>query len=469
MKQNYTPVPADHEPKAFGLFVREKPFYKTFFSLLIVIALQQLAALMVNLVDNIMLGSYTELALNGATLVNQIQFMLQQVAIGTGMGIVVLGSQYWGKGQTDPIKKIISVGIKFGLLIGILFFAAAQLFPHQLLNVFTNDETIIAEGMRYLRVISWTYIIFAVSNSLMYSLQAVETAAIGTVMSISTIFINLCLNYVFIYGHFGAPELGIVGAAVATLVSRSVELVIILVYVLFIDKKLHLRMRDLLQLDFTYLGDYFRVATPVIVSGFLWGIAQAAQTAVLGHMSATAIAANSISAVVSQIFTIVGFSCANVASIMMGKTIGEGKLHKVRAYSKSMQGLFLCIGLTLGVLMFLLKGPILSIYNISDETRRLTLQFLTVLSITAVGSSYEFPCEGGIIAGGGTTKYQAYVDNLFIWLLVIPSASLSAFVFRFPPIVTFCCLKVDQVLKCIPNGIVTNRYHWVKILTKDAE
>lgn len=461
----YTVLPPDEEPKVLGIFTKDRSFYRSFFPLLLVVVLQQLAALTVNLADNMMLGTYTELALSGATLVNQIQFTLQQIAAGIGMGIVVLGAQYWGQGRTEPIKKIISIGVKLGLLVGILFFLAAKLFPHQVLGLFTDDETVIAEGMRYLNVICWTYLVFSVSNSLMYSLQSVETAMIGTVMSLSTICINVCLNYCLIYGHFGAPELGIVGAAIATLVSRIVELIIILVYVLLIDKKLKCSLRDLLQFDFTYLSDYIRVATPVLLSGASWGVAQAAQTAVLGHINASVIAANSIATVIFQIFAVVGMSAANVASVTTGKTIGEGSLHKVRAYAKTMQAIFLIIGITFGGLMFLLKDSIVSLYSVSPETKALAIQFITVLSVTTIGSCYEYPVEGGIIAGGGLTQYVAIVDNLFMWLFTIPSAYLSAFVFGFPPVVTFCFLKADQVLKCIPNSIVCNRFRWVRILT----
>lgn len=467
MKRSYTPLPPDRDPKVLGIFTRDKGFYRTFFPLLAVIVLQQLAALTVNLVDNIMLGRYTELALSGATLVNQLQFTLQQIAAGIGLGIVVLSAQYWGQRRVGPIKKIINIGVKTGFLIGVVFFVLAKTIPTGLLSLFTDDEAVIAEGVRYLRVICWTYLVFSVSNSLMYSLQGVETAAIGTVMSLSTICINICLNYCFIYGRFGAPELGIVGAAIATLVSRIVELVIILAYVLLVDKKLKMRLAELLGFDFTYLRDYVRVAAPIAVSGLLWGVAQAAQTAVLGHISASVIAANSIAVIVFQIFAVVGMASANVASVTMGKTIGQGRLDMVRSYSKTMQGIFLLIGLVFGSLMFLFKNAIVGLYTVSEETKALAADFICVLSVTTVGSCYEYPVEGGIIAGGGNTKYTALMDNLFMWLFTIPAAVLSAFVFRFPPIVTFCCLKADQILKCIPNGIVCNRYRWVHILTRD--
>ena len=158
-------------------------------------------------------------------------------------------------------------------------------------------------------------------------------------------------------------------------------------------------------------------------------------------------------------------SSANVASVTMGKTIGEGKLSMVRSYAKTMQIIFLLIGVIFGGLMFLCKNVIVNLYTVSAETKELTIMFLTILSITTIGTCYEYPVESGIIAGGGVTKYAALIDNLFMWLFTIPAAYLSAFVFQFPPAVTFCFLKADQLLKCIPNFIVCNRYRWVRILT----
>lgn len=465
-KTGYIEIPKDNERKLLGLFTTDKRFYRTFFSLLVVISLQQLAALTVNMVDNLMLGTYNELALSGATLVNQVQFILHQISAGIGMGIVVLASQYWGQQRIEPIKKIINLGVKIGLAAGVVFFTAAKLFPHGVLSLFTNDEAVIEEGIRYLNIISWTYIIFAISNSLMYSLQSVETAVVGTVMSISTIIINICLNYCFIYGNLGAPELGVAGAAVATLISRLAELIIILVYILCVDKKLRIKFRELIVFDFTYIKDYFRVAVPVIFSGAMWGVAQGAQTAVLGHIGASVIAANSIASIVFQVFAVTGTSCANVASVVMGKTVGEKAYDKVRSYARTMQIIFLIIGSLSGAMLFIFKDAIVGLYSVSEETKQLAIQFITVLSITTVGTCYEYPVEGGIIAGGGMTSYTAWIDNLFMWLFTIPSAILSAYVFRFSPLVTFWFLKADQLIKCIPNFIVCNRYRWVRKLTR---
>lgn len=443
--------------------------YRTFFPLLAVISLQQLASLAVNLADNLMLGGYSELSLSGATLVNQLQFILQSLVTGIGTGVAVLGAQYWGKGQIRPIQRITSIGFKCGVAVGLVFFLLGRLLPEQLLGLLTNEPEVVAEGRRYLDILCYTYLIYAVSNTLMYSLQSVETAFVGTVMSLSTLCINICLNYVLIYGNFGAPELGIRGAAIATLTSRVVELVIILLYLFFVDKKLRLRPGMLFRWDMAYWGDYVKTALPVVLTGGLWGVAQAAQTAILGHISAETIAANSIATVVSQLFAVVGMSASAAASVTMGKTVGAGDLSLVRPYTRRLQVIFLLLGATAGAALFVCRDGVLSLYSVSPETRALARQFLTVLSLCTVGSCYEYPVEAGIVGGGGNTKYAAIMDNCFMWLFTIPMAALSAFVWQLPPAATFCFLKADQVLKCIPNAIYCNRFTWVRELTRGEE
>ena len=448
------------------LRTKRKNMLKEFFPLLVAMALQMILALTVNLVDNFMLGAYNETAMSGAALVNQIQFVMQQLTSGIGAGVAVLGAQYWGKQEIEPIKKIISVGLKFGAGAGVIFTLATRLFPATIMGFFTNDAAVLAAAVEYLDVMCWTFVIYGISAVLMYSLQSVQTAFIGMVMSACTICINFCLNYLLIYGNFGAPELGIRGAAYATLTSRVVELITVLIYILLIDKKLKMKLYELLRFDGSYLKDYFRVSLPVMISGILWGVAQAAQTAVLGHISAETIAANSISSVIFQLFSAFGMATANASSVTIGKTIGQGDMDMVRPYSRTLQLVFVILGVATGLLIFLFKDLVVGLYNVTPETAKLTVDMLTVLSVTTVGSCYEYPVEGGIISGGGDTKYAAIVDNLFMWLWTIPGACLSAFVFGFPPIVTFMVLKSDQLIKCIPNAIRCNRYKWVRNLTR---
>ena len=447
--------------------VRERDFYKTFLTLTLLLAFQQLIAFAVNLADNFMLGRYSELAMSGASLVNQLQFLLQSLVFGISNGAVILGSQYWGKREIDPMKKITGVAVKLSLIVGVIFFVVGRFFPEQALRLLTGEPEVIAEGARYLRVLSYTYLIYAVSNSLVMSMRAAEIATIGTVMSAITLVINTCLNYVLIFGNFGAPRMGVVGAAVATTVSRIVEFIVILVFAFAVDKKLRLRPKDVFGLDFTYFRDYIRVALPSIAANGIWGAATTVQTAILGHLSANIIAANSIASVVFSVARVLSMSAAGSSSVMIGKTIGEGKLDKIKPYTVTLQLLFVALGILTGILMFVLRTVIVRFYNVEPETRQLAYTFLTILSVSVVFSSYEYPAAGGIVAGGGDTKYPFLVDTISMVCFTLPVSALSAFVFKWPPVVTFLLLKSDQFFKCVPNGIKCNRYKWVKKLTRD--
>lgn len=448
-----------------AILTRDRGFYRSFFSLTGMIAFQNILAFSVNLADNLMLGAYSEISMSGVALVNQIQFLLQMLVMGVGEGIVVLASQYWGRKDTAPIRRIVSIGLWFGLASAMLLFAAVFFFPQGCLGLLTDETAVIGEGVRYLRIICFTYPLFAVTNVLLCSLRSVETVKIGFVVSASTLVINSCLNYVLIYGHFGAPEMGVQGAAVATLISRAVECVIAVVYVARLDRKIRYRFREIFRIDRSLLRDYLRTGLPVILSNAMWGIAQAVQTSILGHLGQAPIAANSIASTVFQILSVIVYGAASASSIIMGKTIGEGRLNQARQYAKTLQILYLIIGIATGTALFLLKDVILGFYEISPETRALAVQFLTVLSVTVVGTAYQVAVLTGIVRGGGDTRFVLYNDTIFMWLVVIPSAALAAFVFHLPPLIVFICLKCDQVLKCLVAAVKVNRGNWIRQLT----
>lgn len=417
-----------------SLFVKDKHFYKQFFFLTASIALQNVIAFSVNLADNLMLGAYSETALSGVALVNQIQFLLQMITMGVGEGIIVFASQYWGKQETGPIQKITAIGMRIGVIMAFGMFCAAFFASRFCLGLFTGEQAVIAEGVKYLQIICFSYVLFAITNILLAALRSVETVKIGFLVSLSTLCINVCLNYVLIYGNFGAPRMGVRGAAVATLTARCVELLIMLVYIGFADKKIKLRPRHFLRLSAPLLADYAKGGTPVILSNAMWGVAMAVQTAILGHLSQTVIAANSIATTVFQIVSVICYGAASAAAVLIGKTVGSGSsLEKIKGYTKTLQALFVAIGLATGLTLFFAKDAILQFYAVSPETKQLAAWFITILSVSVCGTSYQVACLTGIVRGGGDTKFVLYNDALFMWLIVIPSAALSAYVFHFRP------------------------------------
>ena len=450
-----------------NLFVKDRQFYKSLFSMTVVIALQNLITYAVNLADNVMIGGYSQDALSGVAMVNQIQFLLQMIVMGTGNGIVVLSAQYWGKRQVEPIRRITSIGMTLGLLASLAMMLIVFFFPVQTLSLLTNEPAVIAEGTKYLKIICFSYVLFAITNILLASLRSVETVRIGFAVTLTALFVNVILNYGLIYGRLGMPEMGVEGAALATLISRVVEFLIVAVYALGIDKKIRWRPVDMLHLDRSLFRDYIRVGLPLILSSSVWGLAMSAQTAILGRLGSDTIAANSIATTIFQVVSVLAYGCANASGVVIGKTVGEGDIPRVKAYAKTLQILYLIIGAVTGAVLFCSQDFIISLYSITPETRVLAKQFISILSVTVIGTSYQMSCLTGIVTGGGDTRFVLINDLIHQWLIVIPAAFLSAFVFKAPLWVTFLCLKSDQILKCFVAMVKVNRYRWIHILTRE--
>lgn len=453
-----------------------RDFWKRFARLLLIIAGQNVIVYGVNLLDNIMIGqiSNAEAAISGIFIVNQIQFLLQMIVGGIADGAGVLCSRYWGEGNIPNIKKAASTAMAFGVVLSGLMMAAALLFPHAVLSIFTDKETVIAEGTKYLRIVCFTYVIFSVTQILLGVLRSVECAFIGFVNSCAAFVVNLTLNYALIFGHFGLPELGIRGAAIATLVSRIVELLIVLVYLAFFDKKLKVKLTDFFRFDRSITGMFMKYSLPVLLSATSWGIAMGLQTAILGRLEESVISANSIASTVFQIVTVFTYASATAASIMIAKTIGEGKLDaggdteslkaEVRHRARWLEILFLGIGLVTGAALFLFKDVVIGFYEITPATRQYALSFMTVLSVTVIGTSYQMPSLGGLLRGGGDTKFVLFNDIIFMWCIVLPASFIAAFVLKLSPVIVFICLKSDQVLKCFVALFKVNRFRWIKKL-----
>ena len=447
-------------------FVRDKSFYRTFFRLTCVIALQNVLVCLVNLVDNVMIGAYSENAMSGIALVNQIQFMLQMLINGAGEGLIVMASRYWGERNPDAIHKTISVGMWMGLAFSVLLWALVFFFPMPVLRLLTPEEPVLAEAMVYLRIVCFSYVFFAITQLLLASMRSVETVNVGFAVSVVALFVNIFLNYALIFGKFGFPALGTAGAAWATLIARMAETLVTVIYVRFIDKKLRLRLRTFLRIDTAVLKQYLHCGVPVILSSGVWGIGMAAQTAILGHMGASSIAANSIATTAFNILTVVTYGSANASQVITAKTIGENRLADARQYAKTFQILFLGIGFVTGALIFALRGVIVGMYNISGESAALARNFLAVLSVTVIGTSYQMSCLCGIVRGGGDTRFVLYNDMIFMWGIVLPLSALAAFVLHWPPVAVFACLKSDQVTKCAVAVVKVNRFRWIKSLAR---
>lgn len=448
------------------MFTKDRAFYKTFLRLCLALMLEQAVILSVNLADNLMLGTYSEAALSGVAAVNQIQFVYQQIVYGIGNALIVLGSQYWGQRRLAEIRDIASIGVRLEILLALALFAVVSVFPRGALRLFTNQPLFIAEGVGYLSIMRWSYLFFALTAVLLSTMRVVESVKIALRVSVVSLLINVSINYLLIAGNLGAPEMGARGAAVGTLTARIVEFIIVLAFVLR-DERLGLRLKDLLRVNRSLLRDFIRVAMPVLGAALLWGVANAMQTIILGHMNDSAIAAQSISNTVFLLLKVTAVGAASAASVIIGKTVGENDMPRVREYTRTLQLIFVGIGVALGALMLVIRIPILKIYapKISTQTYQLANAYMLIQAAVLLVMSYQMPVNAGVIRGGGNTGFVLVLDTIAVFVF-IPIAMLGGLVWHWPPIAVILCVNIDQFLKCIPAFIRVNSYRWVKKLTR---
>ncbi len=447
-------------------FTKDKSFYKQLFSLLAVVAMQNLVAYSVNMADNVMLGSYSQDALSGAAVVNQIFFVVQQLTLAVGDGLVVLGSQYWGKGQPEPICKLVGAALRLAVLCGLAIIGACTMFPRQILMIFTSDEAIISQGIRYLSLIKYTFALFMMTSVLTAALRCVKTVNISFSISVVSLLINVSINFTLIFGRFGFPEMGIRGAAIGTLVARSTELLIVLIYLWKADRKLKLFDSHFLKRSPALSRDYRKVVTPIVISNLLWAVSIPMQTAILGRLSSEAIAANSVATTFYQYMKVIVVAMSSSSAVMIGNAIGSGDMKRVRSDARTLSVIDLGIGVVLACVLFTTRGFLLSFYNMTNTALVLADHLIVIMSMVMLGMAYQMPVSSGIIRGGGDVEFTLYMNLISMWGIVVPLSFASAFWWKWPVEAVVLVLQSDQIFKGIPIFFRFRSYKWVKNLTR---
>lgn len=455
-----------------GFFTKDKAFYKTLISLLSMVALQNIVAYSVNMTDNLMLGAYNQNdAMAGAAIVNQIFFIVQQLALSIGEALVVLAAQYWGQNRPEPIRKLTGIALKLGVICGLAVVVICAAAPHAVLMIFTNDPEYMKEGIVYLSLMKYTFLMFMISNILMASLRSVGIVRISFLISIVTLVLNAGINYTLIFGHFGFPELGIRGSSIGTFIARSAELLIVVVYMLKKDGRLRLFQSNFLKYDPELKRDFTKVAVPVILSQVLWAVSVPMQTAILGHLSpksigANAVAANAMATTFYQYLKVMVVAMSSTSAVMIGNAIGRGDIKRVKSDARTLSVIDLALGIVLGVLLYVLRLPLLHLYNLTPQAAVLADQMLVIMSFIMVGMSYQMPVSMGLIRGGGDARFTLVMNMISTWAIVMPLSYLSAFWWKWPVAAVVIVIQSDQVFKCVPTFLHFRKYGWVKKLTR---
>ena len=443
-------------------------FYKNVFALVLPMALQNLINVGVTSADVIMLGKVGEIALSASSLAGQIYFILSLILFGLTSGAAVITAQYWGKKDIVTIEKVLGISMQIGVSLGLLFFAASQAAPETLMKIFTSEAAVIEDGVRYLRIVSWSFPLAAGTLVYLNIMRSVEKVIISTVVYLVSLIFNIIFNAVFIFGLGPAPEMGVAGAALATLLARIAEVLMVLVYSLKVNRDVCLRMKNLLNRDRALIRDFKVYALPVILNELAWGVGMAAISAVIGHLGSAAVAANSVTQVTRQLSNVVIIGVANATAIILGRTIGEKKEELARVYASRLVKLSLILGvLASGVILGM--GPIVKRFmTLSPQAGEYLSQMMLIMALYVLCQAVDLTYIVGIFRAGGDTRVGLILDGVSLWGICIPLGFITAFILKLPVWAVYLCLTCDEMLKLPFSHRRYKSGKWLKNITRDV-
>lgn len=443
------------------IFVKDRAFYKLICTISIPIVLQSLITTGVNLADTMMLTAYGETQLSASSLANQYISLYQIMCMGLGFGASVLTSRFWGAKDIESIKKVTTLMIRICVVFALGFNIVTALFPGRIMRIYTPDELLIAEGSRYLTICAYTFLFNGLSQTITLIMRSVHQVRLPLYTAIIALFANIFLNWVLIFGKFGIPAMGIVGAAVATLAARVLEFVIIVGYFLLFDKRIGYRLKDVLCRCREYLRDYVYFCVPVLVSDTLLGLGNNTVSVIMGHIGPSFVAAFAIISQITRMTTVFAQGISNAACVITGNTLGEGEREKAYRQGITFLALAVCIGVLAGTVIFGLGPVIVTASNLKDETASIAMQLVLAESFTVIFNSAQGTLTKGILRGAGDTRFLMVADILFLWLLSVPLGYFTGLIWGCPAFVVYLGLRTDWIVKSIWCTVRLFRGKWM--------
>ena len=448
-------------------FVFDREYFKILAAVALPIAMQNVINHGVSAMDTIMLGELGDIAVSGASLGGQTFFLMMIAGFGVCGGASVLISQYWGKGNVDVIRRVMRISTMAMFVISIVFTLSAFFFTEQIMSIFSNEAEVIAAGVKYLKTLSIGFVFYSLSNCYFLALRGVEQVKVSTAVYGMSFFVNVIVNYIFIFGKFGAPALGVQGAAVGTVSARIFEFCCAFVYMYFIEKKVGFKWHCMFKIDKTILPDFIHHALPVMGNELIWGMGSVTTGVIMGHIGSTFVAANSVVSVLFNLASVFTFGVANAAAVICGKTIGQGKLKRAQKTAVTLNVTAFCIGVIMSVVVLLVRNPFLSIYNITPDAKLAAFQMLTVVIFIQPLSAIDIVNIIGVLRGGGDTKLALLLDGGGMWLLNIPMSLLLGLVIGAPAPLVYLSMRCDVFIKIFIEIWRIMSGKWIRTVTRD--
>ena len=446
--------------------VRNKNDYSALLAIVGPISFQYLMSSLVSASDAFMLGFLDQRSLSASSLATQVAFVYSLFFGAFVFGFNVMGAQYWGKKDLPSVEKIIAITFRYTLLVGALFSLVTAIVPDKVMFLFTSDAELIEEGAKYLRVVSASYFLTGISEVYFGVLKVCDRANLSSLIGSLAVVLNIVLNGLLIFGIGPFPELGIVGAALATVCARIFEVLFVLIVVLRF-KCPNTRLKYIFRLNEPELHkDYWKYTTPLLINQLGWGGGVTMYSVIMGHLGNDAVAANSIASIVRTMIASLCWGIASAVGIVLGGLLGRNELDEAKRLGGKYVRLSIWIGIGSGIVILLLMPVILAVITLTPVAMKYLKGMLLMAAYYIIGNSLNSTIISGIFPSGGDTRFGMYCDVITLWVVVVPLGFLFAFVLKAPVLLVAFILTLDEFVKIPAVYVHYKKYQWVKNITR---
>lgn len=427
----------------------DQHFYKKLLAIGLPIAFQNFITSALNMVDVFMISSLGDTAVAGVGGANKLYFLLNLFLFGTSSGTAIFAAQYWGKKDIFSLKKVLGICLVIAFSGGFIFSIGAICFPSFIMNIFAQDEPVIVEGAKYLRIIGWSYCFNAVSFGYIFVLRGMNYVKIPMGITVLCILVNTFLNWMLIYGHLGFEALGVRGAAYATLIARILEACLLILSVKFFKLPICGRIKSYFNFSKDFVKHYLVTVAPVIGNEVMWSLGVATYAFVYGRMGQTVMATMTLTQTIEQLFMVWFFGMSSACAVMLGNDLGRDKLDRAFAYAKKFIKLGILVAVFMSVLVIALSDTVVSLFNVSEDVKYFARLSLIVFSIYIPFKVVNLILIVGVLRSGGDTRFTMLLDMGGVWLIGVPLAFISGFWLKLDIQYVYAFVLFEEVVKLI--------------------
>jgi putative MATE family efflux protein len=454
----------------FNLNNENKRFYKLLVSLCIPIIIQNLISTSVNIIDTVMISSLGEASVASIGVANQYFFLFNMTLSGLTGGAGLFISQFFGKNDANNIKKVTGLNVLLGIILGLLFFIPAFIFPKYIIHFFSYDPEVVKLCIQYFSIIVFCYPLIAVSTVFSMGSRSVRNPKLGMICSAVALISNIILNYGLIFGNLGLPALGVRGAAIATVIARFIEFSLLIGYVYIVKKDyvLKFNIANLKSIDKQFINTFFEKSTPILLNDSGWAIGTVLYSVAYAKAGTSAIAASQIATSTGNFFIMTAVCVAIGASIMLGNELGADNKEVAIDYAKKFSKIVFVVGTLFGLILILNIPVLLKMFSVSDSLAPDIIKIFVIMGLLMGLKSFNTLLIIGILRSGGDTKYSLFLELGCMWLVSLPLTFI--FAIKGAPIYILVLLTYsEEIVKFIFGVPRALSKKWVANIVKEID